>query len=466
MFAAGKSVAGTSELLLTYNGTAFDGVNGTAYTFSNVSLGAEGGDRTVVVLIDVLSQSTSVASVTSVTVGGQAATALVSSSAGYDGSNVTQTGAAYVCALPTGTTGTVTVNLNIPVRYCLIYVYSLYGSYTALMTRHEKQYDYINGYSSSLALSIGGLWDYGPAIAMAYGYNAYATTNTISGQLTQRAITKPEMSAVVFLADTAKTNALSFTTTASSSSSHMHIGGFLIAFMPTGEPSAFNATISTNQVAPNLATLATGQGWDGAQKLKVTINAGVTVAALSVTQSFPNGLHIVNNGNIYGYNHEPLVGTTGSAGGTALYTRSPVVITNNGNIYGGGGSGGGGGGGDIYGDYDYVVSGRATGGRSQGCQPGTTTVQNNLTGQPGAWVELGWPNTEPWWGWVQGGQGGSGGAWGEVGGKGFDAYGEALALYYYDDSPAGLNGGNSGFYLDGAAYASWRAFGSFKGRVT
>jgi hypothetical protein len=347
-------------------------------------------------------------------------------------------------------------------RNCVIHVYSVYGSYTALMTRNERTYDYLNGFPSSLALGIGGLWDYGPAIALAYGESATPSTNTISGQLTQRSVTKPESTGLLFVADTTKTNALSFTTTASSNGSHHHMGGFLIAFMPTSEPSTFDVVISADQVAPNLSGIALANGWDGTQRVKVTVNSSIVMSAVSLSSGFPNGLHIVNNGNIYGYNHEPLVGATGSAGGTALYTRVPLVITNNGNIYGGGGSGGGGGEGVIYGDYDVVGTGSATGGRSQGCQPGTTSVQTNLTGSPGGYVEMGWPNSEPWWGWAQGGSGGSGGAWGAVGSAGGTSSGSAAAYY----EGAGANGGNSGFYLDGATYASWRAFGSFKGRVT
>lgn len=473
MFAARTAVSGTQDSALVYNGSSIDSVNRSSYTFSAAAVGnspGSGAIRTVVFLILARSASQYTGpSVSTFSLSSGNPSQLVHMPITTTNGEVGTTLAAFTCTNVIGTTVDITVTFTHTVLHCCVYCYSLYSNsaFTPVFSAHEKKYDYLNGFATSLSLGMGGLWDYGPAIAMVYGDLGNSQTNTISGELTQRFAGKPvENTGLLFLADTERTNSLSFTTTATAASQQQHMFGFLVCFSPSSPPTpATTVSLTYNWVNPDLRSIGLSNGWDGTSRLKIIVNGAVTVSALSITQSFPNGLEIVNNGNIYGYNHTPLVGTTGSTGGTALYTRVPVLMTNYGNIWAGGGSGGGGGGGDIYANIDIVGSGRATGGRSQGCQPGTTTVQSNQTGQPGGYAEIGEPNDPVWWGYVQGGQGGSGGAWGEVGGKGYEAYGEANGLYYYDDSPAGLNGGNAGYFLDGGAYMGWLALGSRKGRV-
>ena len=92
---------------------------------------------------------------------------------------------------------------------------------------------------------------------------------------------------------------------------------------------------------------------------RIVIASGVTISStgtsnLALTISgFPAGsvIYLVNNGTIVGAGGaggDRVAGTGpaakfGIGGGTALYTRNTVKLTNNGTIAGGGGGGGGGG---------------------------------------------------------------------------------------------------------------------------
>lgn len=128
--------------------------------------------------------------------------------------------------------------------------------------------------------------------------------------------------------------------------------------MPTnfyGKSNEFAFTISANQTNANLATLATNAGWNGTTKVVATVASNVYISststgtpALTIPNSFPNGVELVNNGFIIGMggnggNHT--WGTTsvtaGAGGGTAINLLRSATITNTSGYIGGGGGGGG-----------------------------------------------------------------------------------------------------------------------------
>lgn len=92
-------------------------------------------------------------------------------------------------------------------------------------------------------------------------------------------------------------------------------------------------------VNPNILALAQAQGWLGYGRVTINVLPGADVGALVIPNDFPDGsVYIVNNGRIGG-----LGGSRNSRGGTGIYTRRKITITNNGTIFGGGGGGGDGG---------------------------------------------------------------------------------------------------------------------------
>jgi hypothetical protein len=116
-----------------------------------------------------------------------------------------------------------------------------------------------------------------------------------------------------------------------------------------GKSNVFAFTISSDQGAANLRTLAVAAGWNETSAVQATVNSGVTLGAgFTVSGSFPNGVALTNNGTISGQGGSGGSGGTttggfaGGAGGTGLTVSTAVTITNNGTIAGGGGGGGGG----------------------------------------------------------------------------------------------------------------------------
>ena len=118
--------------------------------------------------------------------------------------------------------------------------------------------------------------------------------------------------------------------------------------------SGFQATISTDQQQLNLATWATGQGWDGVAPAEITINSGVYVWSNNTsvpgmtTGNFPNGLILYVNGYIIGKGGVGASFPTTDApvdatsGGPALSLGCDITIFGGSNGYIGGGGGGGG----------------------------------------------------------------------------------------------------------------------------
>jgi hypothetical protein len=220
--------------------------------------------------------------------------------------------------------------------------------------------------------------------------------------------------------------------------------------------------IAASVRAPNIAALATAQGWDGSQLIQVTINSGVDVAALSISGIGANLLHIINNGRIGGIRG---VGN-GDAGGTGLYTRTPIRITNNGTMFGAGGSGGRGEGAAIAKNGSYLEATGGYGGFGAGFRDQTTVVFDaSISGGSGMNVAyegaIGGGQERPY---ANSAGGGAGGAMGQPGGSGSSGAGYGGS---YDGGSIipGQSGGLAGYYVDGNAYITWLVTGTRLGRV-
>ncbi|MFB9151592.1 hypothetical protein [Roseovarius ramblicola] len=154
-----------------------------------------------------------------------------------------------------------------------------------------------------------------------------------------------------------------------------------------GGGGTFTATISTNQQEMNLATWATGQGWDGTSYAEITVAAGVyvwsddTAIPGMTTGAFPGGLKLIVEGYIIGKGGtSPNSGTTGgNDGGPALSLGTDVTIEGgtNGYVAGGGGSGA-----NI--DGNSMTGGGGAGGGNSGDDGGTAGATGGAVGFAGA----------------------------------------------------------------------------------
>ena len=156
-----------------------------------------------------------------------------------------------------------------------------------------------------------------------------------------------------------------------------------------GKSNVVFKTITTNQVNFNLRDWLVGQGWNGDQKIDVTINGGVWIYAnttgayaCTIAGSFPHGLILRNNGNIVGMGGGGGgSNSTGAAGGPALSVSTPVTIYNAGNIAGGGGGGGGGARAYRSANSNFVPSsGNIAGGSGGGGRSGLTNSSGAASG--------------------------------------------------------------------------------------
>lgn len=212
-------------------------------------------------------------------------------------------------------------------------------------------------------------------------------------------------------------------------------------------------------INPDLLALARAQGWLGYGKITINVLSGGDVGALVIPNDFPEeSVIIINNGRIGGYG-----GSRNSRGGTGIYTRRKITVTNNGTIFGGGGGGGDGGdaricaysscsigrggGGGVGGGY-VIISGsdyqyRQTGGvgyqGSQDSVPGVNSATGGRGGDGGA-IGLG-------------GQSGSSGSTSGTSEPGFPTY-------FTPNS-----GGPAGYYVDGNSFVTWLATGTRIGNV-
>lgn len=249
------------------------------------------------------------------------------------------------------------------------------------------------------------------------------------------------------------------------------LGAFL------GSINKFLLNIVSNQTNVNLRSAAINAGWDGNSPLQVVINQGVVIsgntagnstAALTINGSFPNGVTLVNKGEIRGRGGRGGNGATGGTnqtnpptgggkGGRALIVSVPVKISNQGVIGAGGGGGGGGrllsiyvnkttthhyaGGGGGGGQSSNINSSGGTGYRSGGT--GTlASYGGGGAGAPYANVRAG-----------NGGRGGSTGASGATGGASTAG------------GPAGASGGAGGQAINGNSYITWLATGTRLGSI-
>jgi hypothetical protein len=206
-----------------------------------------------------------------------------------------------------------------------------------------------------------------------------------------------------------------------------------------------------------------------------------------------NSALVIGRGGAGGGGGSGGVGSAGQAGGTALYTRFPIKITNEGVI--GGGGGGGGGGGSVKETYfgtNFQLGGGGGGGGGgygvgavfgtsvsrAGYPPGNISRnpvngQNAAIsyGQRGSFGEgnfnyryfTGFQAT-----YVRSGQGGNGGGLGTVGSPGSPGYvydpfnrngtSSAPILFY-----SGGSGGSAGVAVDGDSYITWEVLGNIRG---
>lgn len=95
----------SKALAFSYLQTAVDETNDTTYTFSSHNFGAEDSARRIVIVVQLRPNSTT-CSVTSATIGGVSASLLVEAQNGFGTTSIWQ------AAVPTGTSGTVVVNID------------------------------------------------------------------------------------------------------------------------------------------------------------------------------------------------------------------------------------------------------------------------------------------------------------------------------------------------------------------
>jgi len=219
--------------------------------------------------------------------------------------------------------------------------------------------------------------------------------------------------------------------------------------------------ISANVRSPNILSLATAAGYATGMQIECVINAGIDVAALSISGIPDDALHIINNGRIGG------VQSSGSVGGTGLYTRIRVRVTNNGTIFGGGGHGGTGG----SASWSYASSSGSgqggAGGNGAGFSTsgtvtfiGRNTNPNVSSGTYSTYDGAIFPgDSQPW---AQGGIGGQGGDIGQPGNSGSSGSSGGTGA---GTPSAGSSGALAGYYVDGNAYITWLVTGTRLGRV-
>jgi hypothetical protein len=268
----------------------------------------------------------------------------------------------------------------------------------------------------------------------------------------------------------------------------------------------YTETISTNTSNYDLRSKLTTAGWDGTQDVEatITVNPAVVVystttptAAFNINPALPpaSTVSLTNQGTIVGkagtggkggsYNETPSSAVVGNAGGSGLYTSSPITINNTGGTIAGGG-GGGGGGGYAFGTYSlgitYIAGGSGGGGGGGSISPGGSPTPggdggvgiippatpapsaalyraaNGTTGSTGTNVAGGLTpgvttSTHPSFPTVTvtsgaGGAGGSRGNSGSTGGDGSTNPGPA-PQWAVRDLPAGAAGGASGAAISG-----------------
>lgn len=231
----------------------------------------------------------------------------------------------------------------------------------------------------------------------------------------------------------------------------------LFSKMLMGVGGTTSLTIAASVRNPDVYALATAAGWSGSGLIRLTINAGVDVATLTIPNSIPSGLlTIINNGRIGGVLN----------GGTALTVRSNATVINNGTIFGGGGNGGAGAWKAIFRGTGYVATGSAgSGGNGAGfTSSGSVAMVGQTSGTAGSPQTIGGPSiggtTQ---GTATGGRGGDGGAIGVQGQPG--NYGTTSGTFESQSDGTPGAGGAAGNYIDGNVYVAWQVPGTRLGNA-
>lgn len=211
-------------------------------------------------------------------------------------------------------------------------------------------------------------------------------------------------------------------------------------------------------VNPNILALAQAQGWLGYGSVTINVLPGADVGALVIPDDFPDGsVYIVNNGRIGG-----LGGSRNSRGGTGIYTRRKITITNNGTIFGGGGGGGDGGDARIC-AYSSCSIGRGGGGGRGGGYVLVSSVyqyqQTGGAGNQGSRDSVSGVNS------ATGGRGGDGGAIGLGGQSGSSGSTSGTSEPGFPTYFTPNSGGPAGYYVDGNSFVTWRVSGTRIGNV-
>ncbi|EPD37962.1 hypothetical protein HMPREF9702_03627 [Delftia acidovorans CCUG 15835] len=214
-------------------------------------------------------------------------------------------------------------------------------------------------------------------------------------------------------------------------------------------------------INPDLLALARAKGWAPGGTVTVNVLAGADIGALNIPNDFIDGsVFIINNGRIGG-----IGGGRNIRGGTGIYTRRRITITNNGTIFGGGGGGGDGGNAEIC-AYSSCSRGSGGGGGNGGGYvqiSGSWQYQaTGFAGNSGSYDSIPGVNS------ASGGRGGNGGnigmpgLRGDSGSTGGTAEPSSSSNPYYQ---VPSDGGPAGYYVDGNSYVTWLATGTRLGNV-
>ncbi|WEL99700.1 MULTISPECIES: hypothetical protein [Delftia] len=211
-------------------------------------------------------------------------------------------------------------------------------------------------------------------------------------------------------------------------------------------------------INPDLLALARAQGWLGYGKITINVLSGGDVGALVIPNDFPDeSVIIINNGRIGGYG-----GSRNSRGGTGIYTRRKITVTNNGTIFGGGGGGGDGGDATIC-AYSSCSIGRGGGGGVGGGYVLVSSVyQYRQTGGVG---NQGSNDSIPGVNSASGGRGGDGGAIGLAGQSGSSGSTSGTSEPGSPSYTTPGTGGPAGYYVDGNSFVTWLVAGTRIGNV-
>ena len=155
----------------------------------------------------------------------------------------------------------------------------------------------------------------------------------------------------------------------------------------SGLQTNYNLATALGITAPTIVsiTVAAGTNFVSTSNTVPAFDVGSLPVGSSVRLSLPSDASITGRGGNggYGSNSEGNQSMSGDFGGTGLYTRFPISLTNNGLIGGGGGGGGGAGGRRVY--YAAGNGGGGAGGYHDAIDSNQIIASDGTTGlSPGA----------------------------------------------------------------------------------